>query len=547
MPFHAAENLRDVGHGTDGAVVDPALVRTLAMKSLEAARAAGATYADVRLTRTIQEDFKVSGAPEDWRATDQDRLAVGVRALVNGYWGFASTPYWSADEAVRVGTLAATLATANARGPARPFAFAPAPVVTGSWQTPITIDPFRLTLEEKLDYMRAIIVDARRLLPATVRSGDGLSVGGPSDSWEASFRRQECALATSEGSYVTQTLYRARGTLHIWYLLRNRRLEFKVFAHGLTETGKGWELLTEATLIEQLPGMLEELEAKRPIPYRPVEVGRTAMVCDAVTTASLLDVTLGRATEVDRALGYEANATGTSYLGPDPLTVLGTAVANPMVTVMANRSLPSGLATVKWDAEGVVPDDFPLVRDGMLVDYQTTREQAAWLAPWYQKVGTPVKSHGCANAGDASVPMLQLAPNLALAPAATQRSYEDLVAGITTGIALEGCTATTDFQCRTGKIAGISGGTIYQIRNGKRVAQLGNAGVLFETPGLWKNVTALGGAASAVHLPQHEVKGEQMAQVKVDLSQPGQSAMHTVSAVPMVVDDMSIIDLTRRA
>jgi TldD protein len=290
--------------------------------------------------------------------------------------------------------------------------------------------------------------------------------------------------------------------------------------------------------------MLDELEAKRQLPYRPVEVGRTAIVCDAATTATVLDATLGRATEVDRAVGYEANATGTSYLGPDPLTVLGTAVANPMITVTANRSLPGGLATVQWDAEGVMPDDFALVREGTLVDYQTTREQAPWLAPWYQKAGISVKSHGCATAGDASVPMLQLTPNLALTPAATAKSYEDLVAGITNGLALEGCTATTDFQCRTGKI---SGGTIYQIRNGKRVAQIGNAGVLFETSGFWKNVTALGGAASVVQTPQHEVKGEQMLQVKVDLSQPSQSAMHTVSGVPTVVDNLAIIDLTRKA
>jgi TldD protein len=309
-----------------------------------------------------------------------------------------------------------------------------------------------------------------------------------------------------------------------------------VYAKGLVHAGKGWEMLADAKLLEQLPGMLDELEAKRPLPFRPVEVGRMTIVCDAATTAGLLDVTLGRATEVDRALGYEANASGTSYLGPDPLTMLGTAVANPMITVTANRSLPGGLATVKWDAEGVTPDDFPLVRDGTLVDYQTTREQAAWLAPWYQKAGTPAKSHGCANAGDASYLTMQMTPNLALAPASaasTQAGYEELLAGITNGIALEGSTTTTDFQCRTGKI---SGGAIYQIRQGKRVAQLVNAGVLFDTAGLWKNVAAIGGPASVLHVPLRQTKGE-----------PSQSTMHTVSSVPMVVNEMGVFDVMRKA
>jgi TldD protein len=528
VPDSVPECVRDAGTGT----VDPELVRTLALRSLDAARAAGATYADVRITRTIQESFKASWAREAWETTDSQEVAVGTRALVNGYWGFAATPYLTLEEAARVGAMAAAQAKINAEGPARSFAFAHTPVVTGSWRTPIALDPFRITMEEKLDDLRSIIVAAKRLLPETVRSGESLAVGDV-NKIAASFRRQERALATSEGTYVTQTVYDASGALPISYRRSRDGLILSVEAHGLTQCGKGWELLSDAKILDQLPRMLEELESKRPLPFRGVEVGRLPIVCDATTAAGLLDVTLGRATEVDRALGYEANTTGTSYFGPDPLATLGTAVASPLVTVTANRSLPGGLATVQWDAEGVTPDDFTVVRDGTLVDYQTTREQAAWLAPWYQKTGMPPKSHGCANASDASGVTMQMAPNLALTPATTPAGYEELLAGMTNGIALEGCTTTTDFQCRTGTM---SGGTVYQVRQGKRVAQLLNAGVLFETAGLWKSVTALGSAASVMQVPLSQTKGE-----------PSQRAMHTVSSVPLVVNAMNIVDITRKA
>jgi TldD protein len=255
--------------------------------------------------------------------------------------------------------------------------------------------------------------------------------------------------------------------------------------------------------------------------------------------ARLLDATLGQGTEVDRALGYEANASGTSYLGPDPLTFLGTPVAHEMVTVTANRSLPTGLATVKWDADGVTPEDFTIVKAGTLVDYQTTREQATWLAPWYTKAGTPIRSHGCAAAQDALCFPMQHTPNLALAPAATDASFEDLVAGLSDGIAIQKGFVETDFQCKNGIIRAYGppqGSYIFQVKNGKRVAKLSHAGILFNATDLWKNVTVLGGAASVQHVPCSEVKGE-----------PSQTTKHTVSVPPGVFKELPMIDLTRKA
>lgn len=520
---------REIARGT---LVDPALVRTLAMTALDAAKSAGATYADIRVTRTIAEHLQVPWGDLSWAFDDSEHLGLGVRVLVNGYWGFAATPYWTADESARVATSAVAQAKTNAKGPSRNVVLDPIPVVTGSWNTPVMVDPFHISVEEKLDFLQSTIVTARQMLPKQSRAGGTIEPGVLGRLILATCIRQEEALATTDGSYVTQTLYQSKGQMPIQCMTKSREV-FVVPAQGLTLAGRGWEIWRDAKVLDQLPAMLAELESKASLPIKPAEVGRNDLVCDATTVAGILDATLGRATEVDRALGYEANAGGTSYLGPDPLTLLGTVVANPLVTVTANRSLAAGLATVRWDAEGVMPKDFFLVRDGVLVDYQTTREQAAWLAPWYARSGTPVQSHGCAAAANALRLTMQMTPNLTLAPAATAADFETLVSGLSDGIAVESGVTETDFQCRNGTI---TGGQIFQVKGGKRTALLRNSGILFTTSEFWKNVTALGGTTSVVHAPGSETKGE-----------PSQDTVHTVSVVPAAIKAMALIDVTRKA
>jgi TldD protein len=499
------------------------------MKALDAATGAGATYADVRLTRTISNDLQ-SNRDGTVPLQDIEHLGLSVRVLINGYWGFAATPYWTADEAVRVGRTAAAQAKVNARGPVRGVEWGRIPVVTGDWRTSIDIDPFRLSVEERAEMLWSLMGTARRMVPDWSKNGEALALLGGNSLCT----RQEEALATSEGSYVTQTCYQSRGG----FALSVSDSDRYALATGLEESGRGWEMFAEATILDQIPGLVALLDVP-PLPIRRVEVGRKPVICDATTMARLLDKTLGRGTEVDRALGYEANAGGTSYLGPDPLMFLGTPVANEMVTVTANRSLPTGLATVKWDAEGVAPEDFTIVKAGTLVDYQTTREQAAWLAPWYTKTGAPLRSHGCARAEDALGFTMQRTPNLALAAAATNASFEELVSGLADGIVVERGSVRTDFQGKNGMI--LSGppqdqAAIYQVKEGKRVARIRNASILFNAPELWKNITALGGAATVSHVPCDETKGE-----------PGQRTKHTVSAPPGVFKELPIIDITRKA
>jgi TldD protein len=492
---------------------DPRL-KELALHALDAARAAGASYADVRLTHSWYR-----GVDSNNVIANSEALAVGVRALVSGYWGFASSAIWGPDEMVRLGREAAGEASTNALGRPRTVDLGPAPVVRdGHWQTPVVVDPFTVPVEEVLDYLQSLAIFTR-LFPG---AGAYLACG---------FTKQEKIFASTAGTYLTQRLYRTQGTMSIDYQQGRRRGTLGVGA--LRPAARGWEHLRDAPLRDAVPRVIAEIREDLALPRKTVDVGRYDLVVDAPSMAGLLANTIGSATQLDRALGYEANAGGTSWLS-DPLAMLGTyRVGAPILTVTASRSDPTGTATVKWDDEGIEPDDFPLVDHGVLVDFQTTREQATWLAPWYAKRGRPVRSHGCADAPSALEPQLQHSPNLALAPGRESLDFDDLVAAAGDGIAVKALQVDVDFQHLNGMGYGPR---VYEVKRGKRVAMLQAAGILFRAPELWKNLAALGGAKSIATIGGSEPKGE-----------PTQSTSFSIRAVPGAFKQVTLIDVTRKA
>ncbi|HWZ59865.1 MAG TPA: TldD/PmbA family protein [Gemmatimonadaceae bacterium] len=498
-------------------IEDPRLA-ALAARALDSARSSGAAYADIRLTHTRTREFML--------VQDEEDMEVGVRALVDGYWGFASGPVWSPDEMARLGREAVHQAKTNAMGKPREVALAPAPVVqNGSWVMPVTFDPFEISPFEIQDHVNA-------LEEATGDTGVGVMNLG---FWATV---QDKAFASTAGSYCTQRCYRSWGSLVL--TKKNKVQEVHVPLDCLSDAGMGWELFAgeriprvrDHSLREEIRQRAEELKEDMLLPIKPVDVGRYDAVFDVTSVARLVDATLGRATELDRALGYEANAGGTSYIS-DPLGMLGSYQAGgPMLTVTANRSEPGGAATVHWDDEGVAPDEFTLVKDGVLSDFQTTRESAGWLKASYAKSRTPGHSHGCASAPSAIYAPLQHSPNLMLAPGRDAGDFEGLVRSMSDGIAIKGATFEMDFQ----HSSGLGLGRVFEIKRGKRVAQLVGAGFLFRSSDLWKSLIAVGGDA---HLRRYGIaaaKGE-----------PPQTCYHSVTAPPVVVKGLTVIDPMRKA
>lgn len=509
---------------------DPRL-KELVLRALEAARAAGATYADVRLTYTRHRRISVGWDGND-RPTrlfwDQvatynpfdETMSAGVRALVQGYWGFSASPIWSLDELARLGREAVHQAKANALGKQRSVELAPTPIVSnGSWTTPIQIDPFEVNPFEIADYLASLSLYAERTPGVRVRANG------------YDFSSQDQAFGSSDGSYYTQRIYSSGGAFQFELKLKNGR-------GGIGELdilgpeAVGWELYRNQPLRDAIDREMERVRRDAELPVKPVDIGRYDAVLDAASMVPIVSQTIGAATELDRAMGYEANAGGTSYI-TEPLEMVGQlAVGGPLLTVAANRNEPRGLATVGWDDDGVAPEPFTLVKDGVLHDFSTTRESALWLKEHYAKTGTPVRSHGCAAAASAIYAPLTYRPNLVMAPGREALDFEALIAGMSKGLAFQRLATSMDFQ----QLNGYSIGAAYEIKNGKRVALIASAGILFRALEFWKNLVALGGAGSTRRYAFSTTKGE-----------PPQQSAHSVTAVPAVVKELAVIDPMRKA
>lgn len=498
--------------------IDDPRLKPLVQRALDSARSAGAQHVDVRLTHTRIRRYRIGSLPVE----DAESITVGVRALIDGYWGFASGPVWSTDEMVRLGREASLQAKTNALGKPRVVDLAVAPLVRdGHWTMPVVVDPFTVHPSQVSDMMDGVMVYAAR--QPYCRGGQ----------MAAEFVMQEKAFGTSDGSYYTQRTYRSGGVCAVSYQdAQGRRGDGGTDL--LSPAGMGYELFNEAELRDDVDRILEDIRADLELPVKPIDVGRFDVVMSAHATAQLLDGTIGAATEVDRVFGYEANAGGTSYLN-DPMAMLGTySVGSSALSVQGNRNDPRGVATVAWDDEGVVPEAFPIVSNGVFVDLQTTREGAGWLTDYYKTSGRPMRSHGCANAPAAIDAPMSHTANLVMTPASTSETYDSLVSNLDKGIAFKKMIINMDFQQLNG--LAYDPGWCYEVTKGKKTARLIKAGLLFRAPELWKSLQALGGSDSVRTYGLSGSKG-----------QPSQTTYHSVSAVPARFEKMTVIDVQRKA
>jgi TldD protein len=505
-------------------IEDPRLA-TLAARALDSAKSAGANYADVRLSHTRTRRFFPDAVGDD------EDMEVGVRALVQGYWGFASGPVWSPDEMARLGREAVHQAKTNALGKPRLVTLAPAPIVqNGNWVMPVKLDPFEVSPFEIQDQLASLELVARNIPFGSLAKNNAISTV------------QEKAFASTVGSYCTQRAYLTAGDLVIEIDLTSKhRPTATIVLDCVSPAGLGWELyaadsiprVRDHSLQDELLLRAEEARADGMLPVKALEVGRFDTVFDAAGVANLIDGTLAHATELDRALGYEANAGGTSYLN-DPAGMIGVYQAGaPLLSLSANRSEPGAAATMKWDDEGIAPDDFTIVKNGLLVDFQTTRESAAWLQDANTKRGVPARSHGCSSAPSAVDAPMQHVPNLAIAPGRDAGGdFDALVSGMADGVAIKQASVDMDYQAGSG----LGFGGVFEVKKGKRVARYQSAGFLFRSTDLWKSLLTI---SSDAHMRRYGFSAQK--------GEPPQTCYHSVTAAPAIVKGLTLIDPLRKA
>lgn len=535
---------------------EPDLLRTIALAAVDAAKAAGATYADVRLTREVRQtlslDYGVFSGERNGgrRANETEIHGIGVRAFVNGMWGFAASPYWTVGEAARLAKDAAAQARENAQVTTSRGELVAVPVVTGTWKTPYEVDPFGISLEDKFAYLDDAVY--RPLY----RAIDQLSFGAPVNYRPLECRRMESTLATTEGTFVTQHYYSTG--MELWgkayfndWAVRDGKKWWRAPAglpprapEPVRVTGTGWEALRELPILMRQAADEASLLLNTPVPREQVpksaNFGRYTVVADAPSMAALVGTAL-RAMDLDRVLGEEVNATGSSWIGNDPVALLETFdFGAPLLSVTANRTLSNGPTSTHWDDEGVIAEPLPLIQQGVLHDFVTTRDRAALLAPAYQKLGRPVRSNGGAVSTSAFEPQTLGVPDAVMTPGKEDIGFEELVASIPRGIALVG--ASTDLQPDMQLRQFTLTGAFHEISNGRLGAPLRSAALLIDAVELWKNLTAIGGRKS---LDRWTGSRDTMNRMTYEKGQPVQSLTMAVQAVPGIFQNMALVDPSR--
>ena len=459
---------------------DPA-VKVLLLEALNAAKLAGASWADARVQRQRRQNL---GTREQQvtNVLDTDTIGCGVRVLVDGTWGFSATRSLTTQGVARAARQAVALAKANRIARDRQVRLADAPAhPSATWKSSYTIDPWSIPVEEKVDLLLRANAAAQKV--ANVRFVNS----------NLSFVKEERSYANTEGSMISQDVVRSWVTMSIT-AISDDRTEVAVRGPEVVQPmGRGWEYVLENDIVANAPLWAEQ--AREKLTARSVEVGQWDLILHPSQLFLTIHESIGHPTELDRAMGYEANYAGTSFIAP-PDDVLGKLRLGPdHLTIRGDRSQPDGLATIGYDDDGVQPDDFDIIRNGIFWDYQTTREQAEWLRPWYEKNGMPVRSHGCAYAQSWSDVSFQRMPNVSIVPdQAVDRTWDDLIAATDKGIAMIGRASYSIDQQRYNAQFGAQ--VCYEVRNGKIVDQLKDVAYVMRTSEFWNAIDLIGGKSS---------------------------------------------------
>ena len=501
------------------APMDPA-TKELLMEALNATKLAGATYADARIAR-YRDNQIFTREQQIINVVDQDSMGCGVRALVDGTWGFSATRTLTKAGVAAAAKEAAAIAKANRVARDKAVQLAPAqsnPEV--SWQTPHTIDPFTVAVEDK----------ASLLLKA---NAEALKVAGVKFVFSGLFfRKQERNYANSDGSVINQVVIQSWPLMQITAVAPDFS-DFQNRGNVVAPAGRGYEYVGECDLVGNAGKWAEEAAQK--LKAKPVEVGRYDLVLDPSHLWLTIHESIAHPTELDRAMGYEANYAGTSFVAP-PEQFLGKFKYGPaFMNIRGDRSQTGALATIGYDDEGVKPDDFLIIKNGVVNDYQTTREQASWLKWWYDQQKVPTRSHGCSYADSWSSVQFQRMPNVSLLPGEKDLKWDDLIAATDRGIAIRGDGSFSIDQQRYN--AQFGGQVFYEIRGGKITGVLKDVAYQMRTPDFWNAMDMIGGKSS-YQLGGSFFDGK---------GQPGQVNAVSHGAVPARFKQINVINTGRKA
>jgi TldD protein len=455
------------------------VIRRLMMTAINTAKSAGASYSDVRIGR-YRNSIVFTREQQIVNTADVDNIGAGVRALVDGTWGFGATKSLTTDGVAAAAREAVAIAKANRIARDQPVQLTPVQSYpNATWTSSFKIDPFTIPIEQRADLLLKANAEALKVKGVRFVTSGLL------------FVKEDRNFASTEGSVISQTIVRVAVPFQITAVAPDNS-DFQTRSNVVAPAGRGWEYVLAQDLVGNAGKWAEQAVQK--LNGKSVEVGRYDLVLHPTHLWLTIHESIAHPTELDRALGYEANYAGTSFVAP-PENMLGKFRYGPeFMNIQGDRSQEGGCATIGYDDEGVKPDTFLIIKNGVVNDYQTTREQAAWLKWWYDKQGKQARSHGCSNADSWGTVQFQRMPNVSLLPGSKDIGWDDIIAATDRGIAIEGDGSFSIDQQRYN--AQFGGQVFHEIRGGKIVGQLKDVAYQMRTPDFWNSMDMIGGQKS---------------------------------------------------
>ncbi|MBU6121352.1 TldD/PmbA family protein [Hymenobacter siberiensis] len=477
-----------------GTLVDPAHLlepgldltqkKRLADAALNAAKAAGASYADVRIGRYLNQSI-FTREKQVQNIASTESYGVGIRVIANGTWGFAATNVVTEASLAKAAQLAVAIAKANAKVQKEKVLLAPQQGYGEvSWKTPIQQNAFEVPVAQKVEL----------LLAANAKALDN----GASFVNSSLFQiNEQKYFASTDGSYIDQDVHRIWPTFSVSGVDRASG-KFRSRDALSSPMGMGYEYLTPkaADKIAGASGtgligyrnsydMLEDAalaarQVKQKLTAKSVTPGKYDLVLDPNHLGLTIHESVGHPLELDRVLGYEANYAGTSFATLD-WKAKGIPYGSKLVNIVADKLQPGSLGAVGYDDEGVKTKRWDLIKEGTLVDYEKIRDQAHIVG---QK-----ESDGCCYADSWDSVQFQRMPNVSLQPGKAKMSVDELIKDVDKGVYIAGRGSYSIDQQRYNFQFG--GQVFYAIEKGKITEMLEDVAYQANTQEFWNSCAAI--------------------------------------------------------
>ncbi len=461
--------------------MDVAAKKQLADAALSAARSGGATYADVRIGRYLNQ-FVVTRENRVQAIANTESFGVGIRVIANGSWGFAATNDVTPAGVARTAARAVAVAKANSKIITEPVQLAPQQGYGEvSWKTPNVKSVFEVPLKEKIDLL--------------------LSVNGAAMTGGANFVNsamlainEQKYFASTDGSYIDQDIHRFYPNFNVTKIDKASG-KFETRRSLSSPVGMGYEYLSTApeskvsgivTRYKDRYDMLEDVknataDVAQKITAKSVEPGKYDLVLDPSHLWLTIHESVAHPTELDRVLGYEANFAGTSFLSLDKLKSGDFHFGSKLMNIHADKLQPGSLGAVGYDDEGVKCGEWELVKDGVLVNFQAIRDQAHILGLKH--------SQGCCYSQSWADVQFQRMPNVSLQPGKERLSVDDMIKNVKKGIYIIGDGSFSIDQQRYNFQFG--GQLFYEIEDGKIVGMLKDVAYQATNQEFWNSLVAV--------------------------------------------------------